>query len=167
MILLELDEVFSNYQGPPPLVPNPKTALTLNGVIGDKQGLTGPFPTCQEGPRTCANDPATGLPEAGWTKVITWQLQDKWSQPIASVPSYDTLTGGSPNSCLLSVFEGTPPGGAVGITGLWRHEYGICSTACPNGGTCTTNGSWNFFANGWEIDLPFTFNCNSITVGGH
>ncbi len=46
MILLELDEVFSNYQGPPPLVPNPKTVLTLNGVIGDKQGLTGPFPTC-------------------------------------------------------------------------------------------------------------------------
>ncbi len=121
----------------------------------------------QEGSRTCANDPATGLPEAGWTKVITWQLQDKWNQPIASVPSYDTLTGGSPNSCLLSVFEGTPPGGAVGITGLWRHEYGICSTACANGGTCTTNGSWNFFANGWEIDLPFTFQCNSITVGGH
>jgi hypothetical protein len=119
-----------------------------------------------QGPRACANDPGTGLPEAGWTKVITWQLQDKWNQPIGSVPSYDTLTGSGQNSCFLTL-AGTPPGGAVGSTGLWQHEYGICSTACPNGGSCTTLADWNFFANGWQIVLPTTFHCNSITVNGH
>ncbi len=120
-----------------------------------------------QGPRSCANDPSTGLPEAGWTKVITWQLQDKWNQPIGSVPSYDTLTGSSQNNGCFLTFAGTPPGGAVGPTGLWQHEYGICSTACPNGGTCTTLADWNFFANGWQIVLPITFHCNSITVDGH
>ena len=118
------------------------------------------------GPRSCANDPQSGLPEAGWTKVITFQLQDKWNQPIGSVPSYDAWAGGSPDSCFLS-YEGTPPGGAVGSTGLWQHEFGICSTACPNGGACTTNATWNFFANGWQIGSPVIFHCNSITVDGN
>jgi hypothetical protein len=120
-----------------------------------------------EGTRTCGNDPISGQPMAGWTKFITWQLQDKWFQPIASVPTYDTMNAGSPNTCFLSVLEGSPPGDTVGITGLWQHEYGVCSTACPNGGSCTTNGTQRYFANGWQIDLPWTFHCNSITVDGH
>ena len=107
--------------------------------------------------------------QAGWRKVITWQVQDQLQPPgaiIFALPTWDTMniTSGQ-NGCSLTL-SGTNPGGTVGPTGLWQHTYQHCTTLCV-GGTCQTSGTQKYFVNGFEIGLPFTFACSSITVSGH
>ncbi len=132
-----------------------------------KPTYMGFFSKFNEGPGTCPDDPRTGNPQAGWVKSIVWQVEDRLHNAVQlELPTYDTLTGSSQNACFVSRYEGTPPGGSTGLTGLWAHDYGLCSTVCISG-TCTSTGTQSFFVNGWQIDLPFTFQCNNITVNGY
>jgi hypothetical protein len=108
--------------------------------------------------------------QTGPYKRITWQLRDRNNNPIRyAIPTYDTVTNNTPNSCLLpATGEGTPPGLTTDGDGKWGpHFYGLCSTACINGGSCSATGTQKYFANGYEIDLSFSMSCTSVTVAGH
>jgi len=108
--------------------------------------------------------------QTGSYKKITWQLTDKNNNPINyAIPTYDTINNNTPNSCLLpATGEGTAPGISTGGDGKWGpHFYGVCSTACINGGSCSVTGTQKYFANGFEIDLSFSMSCSSVTVAGH
>jgi hypothetical protein len=118
-----------------------------------------------DGPNTCSNNPVTGQPRAGWRKSITWQLQDRWHQPMPSIPTYDTLAPNNPNDCDL-VLSGTPPGTDTAAGGIWIHDYTMCTSFCV-GQNCETDATQSYFANGFQIDLSIVFRCNGITVAGH
>ena len=107
--------------------------------------------------------------QSGKKKDITWQLQDKNHNPITyALPTYDTVTNNTPNSCFNpATGEGTPPGNTTGSGGQWSHHYALCSTACQNAGSCSLTGTQKYFSNGYEIDQSFTMSCSAITVDGH
>ena len=107
--------------------------------------------------------------QTGPYKRLTWQLRDKNDNPINyAIPLYDTVNNNS-NSCSLPpTGEGTAPGLSTDGDGKWGpHFYGLCSSACINGGSCSVTGTQKYFANGFEIDQSFSMSCNSITVAGH
>ncbi|PYS24349.1 MAG: hypothetical protein DMF72_05905 [Acidobacteria bacterium] len=114
-----------------------------------------------------ANDCASG--RSGPFKDITWQLADKNHNRIPfAIPTYDTLTNVTPNSCFVpEAGEGTAPGFSTDGTGKWPHHYNNCSTACNNGGSCSLSGTQKYFANGFQIDLAYSMSCATITVAGH
>jgi hypothetical protein len=112
----------------------------------------------------CSAFPGT----AGREKGITWQLKDQFGQDIAfSLPTYDTMNP-QQNGCNLTLSGTSPsdPNAHTGPTGLWSHRYWFCTTFCASG-TCQTTGYQRYSSNGFLIDLPFTFQCNGITVNGH
>src|ERR1051326_847109 len=117
-------------------------------------------------PNTCASG------SAGWVKIIDWQVQDKWHNPIEFVlNTYDTfknLPGSKNDTCGLKI-SGTAPGpkAITGPSGLWEHMYDHCTTVCANGGSCVTNTVQKYFVNGFEIDLKCKYMCNDIIVEGH
>jgi hypothetical protein len=115
---------------------------------------------------TCSNNPVTGLPRAGWFKTITWQLQDKWFQPMANIPTFDTLTVTGQDGCELTVHGTPPPGFPTDASGIWIHDYSMCTSFCVNQ-TCATDVTQSYFANGFQFDKSVLFRCNGITVDGH
>jgi len=144
---------------------------TLNG-----NSVTVPVPFTVQKPTfmdyvSTDNSGAESCPagKSGPYKDITWQLADKNHNPIKfAIPTYDTLTNNTPNSCSVpAAGEGTPPGSSTGAGGRWGHHYSVCSSACNNGGSCSVTGSQKYFANGSEIDQSYTMSCASITVDGH
>jgi hypothetical protein len=107
--------------------------------------------------------------QSGKYKDMTWQLQDKNHNPIPyALPTYDTLTNVTPNSCFaLAAGEGTAPGAQTNSAGRWSHHYALCSTACNSGGNCSVTGTQKYFSNGFQIDHSYTMTCTTITVDGH
>lgn len=109
--------------------------------------------------------------ESGKQKSIVWEVRDHLnpSNPMNfALPTFDTVTNNTPNSCFAPAEgEGTEPGGSTGSGGRWNHRYRLCSTACNSGGQCQLQGTRAFFVNGFQINLPFTMTCSSITVAGH
>lgn len=113
---------------------------------------------------------------SGWEKDITWQVTDKWHNPIRfALPNYDTITGAESgkkgNLCHLN-FTGTNPGPTLGGSGLWDHMYSICSTQCFAGNkqgnpACVTTAIQHYFCNGFQVDLTIIYKCDSITVDGN
>jgi hypothetical protein len=145
---------------------------TLNGKsVTEQVPFTVQKPTFMDYVST-DNSGAASCPsgQSGPYKDITWQLADKNHNPIKfAIPTYDTLTNNTPNSCgVPAAGGGTPPGSTTGAGGRWGHHYALCSTACQSGGrSCSVTGTQKYFANGFEIDKSYTMSCASITVDGH
>jgi hypothetical protein len=145
-----------------------KVTYTVNGASSDAtQNVTVQKPTSMgfvsvvsDAANTCSSG------QAGWKKVIQWQVQDQTSHAVPilfALPTYDTLTAvQGHNACNLTL-SGTAPGGATGSTGIWEHTYKFCTTLC----SCETDSTQAFFVNGFEIDLSVVMKCDGITVAGH
>jgi hypothetical protein len=145
-----------------------KVTYTLNSQSGNAtQNTTVQKPTSM-GFITVVSDAANSCSsgQAGWKKVIQWQVQDQLSPANAiqfALPTYDTLTAvQGQNGCNLTL-SGTAPGSSTGSTGIWEHTYKFCTTLC----SCETDSTQAFFVNGFEIDLSVAMRCNGITVAGH
>jgi hypothetical protein len=152
-----------NGVGPTVSVPITVQQPTFMGFVSST-GTSVP-PTCTQ----TITDDCCPSGQTGVQKDMVWQVQDQFHSPMSfRLPTYDTLTNNTPNSCSNPAQgEGTAPGFATGSGGQWGHHYGECSTACVNGGQCQVTGTQAYFVNGFQINQPYTRTCTSITVDGH
>lgn len=104
---------------------------------------------------------------SGWKKVISWQVQDQFGQPINfRLPLYDTLTNDANNCNQARRGKGTAPGRGTNTAGQWLHDYRMCSPVCAKGKDCAVKGVQRYYVNGYEIDKNYTMKCSGISVAG-
>ena len=109
--------------------------------------------------------------QAGWVRGVTLQLQDQETPPkpilFSGFTVADAIVSGSQNSCGLSSNFKTGTG-FTDPNGSWTDTYPICSTACANGGSCQTNATQTWTANGITLakTVAIVYKCNGITLNG-
>jgi hypothetical protein len=122
-----------------------------------------------QGPITCTlqspADPPTG---SGWMRVVQWQVMDQLPSPapimVAGMKVADTITNGSPNTCVS-----TPTGGEANTnsSGVFGDEYSVCSNVCVTKGSCQTSANQIYTVNGVKVAaVTVVYSCKSITLNG-
>lgn len=149
---------------------NASVTVTANGQTSNSVNFYIQIPTSvavlntvSQGQGSCPS----GL--AGWVRVVTLQLRDQQGSAIQypGISVSDQISSGSPNTCFLNSYQtGT---GGTDSNGSWTDTYSICSTVCPNNGSCQTDATQTWTANGITVAqaVPIVYACNSITVNGN